>query len=66
MRQRIETYGVGKFEGNTETVSKALLDLTDTYSTGAKRHDFGDGSAEKAPTPTRHSRILPTTSPSIW
>jgi hypothetical protein len=24
MRQRIETYGVGKFEGNTETVSTVL------------------------------------------
>jgi hypothetical protein len=36
MRQRIETYGVGKFEGNTETVSKALLDLTDTYRQARK------------------------------
>jgi hypothetical protein len=66
MRQRIETYGVGKFEGNTETVSKAILGLNGTESTGAKRHDLGDGSAEKTPTPTRYSRILPTTSSSIW
>ena len=66
MRQRIETYGVGKFEGNTETVSKAILDRTGTYAIGAKRHDLGHGSAEKTPAPSRYSRILPTTSPSIW
>jgi hypothetical protein len=51
MRQRIETYGVGKFEGNTETASKATHDLDGADPTGAKRNDLGDGPAEKTPTP---------------
>lgn len=37
MRQRIETYGVGKFEGNTETASQAIYSISSVLIEEARK-----------------------------
>lgn len=66
MRQRIESYGVGKFEVNTETVSPITLRrVWRADGTGEERYGSRHGPAAYETTVTRHRRILPSSSSGV-